>query len=77
MKKLLTAEITEVANGVLMTIEAPPEASAGDPLGQRSGFQVPATYYESFEKAVAAIPAVVDAQLDAIAVREARKALRA
>lgn len=70
MRTLLTTEIVEVENGVLMTIEKPFAPSAGDPLAQRDGFKIGPKYFPDFNAAVAAIP-------DEVAVREATKALTA
>ena len=68
MRELLTISITEVANGVLLTLEVPAMPSLADPLAQRSGFKIGPTYYPSLEEAVADIHPV-------LAVQEARKAL--
>lgn len=69
MQTLLTTEIVAVENGVLLTIKRPASPSVGDPLAQRSGFEIGPTYYPTFELATAAIP-------DQVAVYEARKALK-
>jgi hypothetical protein len=71
MRTLLKAEIVEVANGVLLTIEKPSAGpTASDPMGQRdSGFAFGPQYYETLELAIADIHPT-------LAVREARKALQ-
>lgn len=70
MNKLLTTEIVEVANGVLLTIEKHTAPSAGDPLAERGGYKIGPTYYPSLEGAVCAIP-------DVVLARAAVKALKA
>jgi hypothetical protein len=68
VRKLLIINVTEVANGVLLTLEQPVTPSATDPLAQRGGFTIGPTYYPSVEAAIADIHPV-------LAVREATKAL--
>ena len=75
LRTLFTAEIVEVANGALLTVEAPFTPSPDDPLAQRNGFKVGPTFYKTLDAAIGAIKPTAKREIDALLVRQARKAL--